>query len=156
MNLENVNKWLTLLGNLAVLAGIVFLAAEISQNTSMMQSQTRNAMTENQMSFYALIIENPDVQELFMRGGGSSETSMYEATELSKLSFLLNSQLRMWENEWYQYSQGLYDAEEFEPRLGIWKREMRNGRHQAFWTFWRDTYSPGFRSLIDEYVNETN
>lgn len=32
MNLEPANKWLTLLANMAVLAGIVFLALEVPQS----------------------------------------------------------------------------------------------------------------------------
>ena len=145
-----------LLGNLAVLAGIIFLAVEIDQNTNMMRSQTKNAMTENQMSFYALVIENPDMAALLFKGRGTTDTSMYTEEEFNRLSYLFNSQLRMWENEWYQYTQGLFEPEEFEARSAIWRREMGTGRYQRFWNSFRDTYSPDFRILIDELVNELN
>ena len=34
MNSDNLNKWLTLIANLAVVAGIIFLIVEINQNTA--------------------------------------------------------------------------------------------------------------------------
>lgn len=156
MNFDKFNQLISLLANLGVVAGIIFLGLEIQQNTNMMRSQSKNAMTENQMSFYALVIENPDVNELLFKGRGTTDTSMYTPEELNKLSYVFNTQLRMWENEWYQYNQGLFEPEEFEARSTIWRREMGTGRYQRFWNSFKDTYSPDFRILIDDLVNELN
>lgn len=41
MSLDKLNSWLTLLANVGVLLGIIFLAYEIRQNTVSIQSQTR-------------------------------------------------------------------------------------------------------------------
>ncbi len=50
MNLDSLNKWLSLLANLGVLAGIIFLAVEIQQNTAVSQFEAlqtnRNARIE--------------------------------------------------------------------------------------------------------------
>ena len=119
----------------------------------MMQSQTRNSMTQNQMAFSAVVLENPEVQDLFLKGAGSSDTSMYQEGEIGRLSFLLNAQLRMWENEWYQYNQGLFEPNEFEPRMELWKGEMQSGRHRVVWDQFREAYSVEFRALIDEMVD---
>ncbi len=45
MNTEALNRWLTLTANVGVIAGIVFLAVEIRQNTDMMRAQTRSSVT---------------------------------------------------------------------------------------------------------------
>jgi hypothetical protein len=42
VNADKINKWLTLAANVAVVAGIFFLALELSQNSRMMHAQTRN------------------------------------------------------------------------------------------------------------------
>jgi len=39
MNADNLNRWLTLVANLAVVAGIIFLALELRQNTIMQERQ---------------------------------------------------------------------------------------------------------------------
>ena len=43
--MEKLNHLLTLLANIGVIAGIIFLAVEINQNTDMMRAQTRSAVT---------------------------------------------------------------------------------------------------------------
>ena len=41
MKLPDLNEWLTLGANIGVLAGIVFLGVELSQNNELMESQAR-------------------------------------------------------------------------------------------------------------------
>jgi hypothetical protein len=41
MNLDNLNKWLTLLANLGVMAGVIFLAIEVRQNQGMLEETNR-------------------------------------------------------------------------------------------------------------------
>ena len=47
--MDRLNQWLTLLANIGVIVGIVFLAFEIQQNTEMMKAQTRDSMAAKQM-----------------------------------------------------------------------------------------------------------
>ena len=56
MNAEKLNQWLSLAANLGVLAGIIFLALEIQQNSELMrvqinQSRADAAMVSNEHSF---------------------------------------------------------------------------------------------------------
>ena len=37
MKLDNVNKWLTLVANFSVVAGIIFLAIEVRQNQELLE-----------------------------------------------------------------------------------------------------------------------
>ena len=50
MDLDKLNKWLTLLANLGVVAGIFFLAVEIRQNQSMLEDSNRLSRFESRMS----------------------------------------------------------------------------------------------------------
>ena len=50
--MNKLNQWLTLLANIGVIAGIVFLGVEIRQNTEMIQSQTRDSITEKQIAVF--------------------------------------------------------------------------------------------------------
>ena len=61
MNLDNLNKWLTLVANLGVLAGIFFLAYEIRQNTDSLQSQTRATLFAGAQEELWKNMEYPDV-----------------------------------------------------------------------------------------------
>ena len=54
MNVDKFNSWLTLLANVGVLAGIVFLALEIKQNTQMLE---RQAHLERSGNISGLLVE---------------------------------------------------------------------------------------------------
>jgi hypothetical protein len=51
--MSKINERLTLVANLSVVVGIVFLAVEMRQNTAAIQAQTRDSITEKQMEFFA-------------------------------------------------------------------------------------------------------
>ena len=46
--MNKLNERLTLIANLSVVLGIVFLAVELQQNTQAIQAQTRDSLTEKQ------------------------------------------------------------------------------------------------------------
>ena len=66
------------------------------------------------------------------------------------------TQLRMWENEWYQYQNGLFDETEFEPRLNLWRNSMSNPYNILVWEQARLNFSPDFRELLDNLIQEPN
>ena len=55
MKIQKINEAVSLIANIGVIASIIFLGVEMQQNTDMMRSQTRNSMTENQMSFLSAL-----------------------------------------------------------------------------------------------------
>ena len=120
MNLDNLNKWLTLSANLGVLLGIVFLALELRQSTNMTRAQTRDAMTEKQLEFYSHVISDTGAA-IAWESLGDRELPSDERINDVKGNLLLLYQLRMWENELYQYRQGLFETQEFESRLALWR-----------------------------------
>ena len=63
MKISAINEGVSLTANIGVIESIIFLGLEMQQNTAMMQSQTRNSIVGNQLSFYERIIENPEVAE---------------------------------------------------------------------------------------------
>lgn len=151
MNFEKLNQWLSLLANIGVLLGIIFLAVEMRQNTAMMQAQTRDAITGKQMDFYSQILSTPEITENFIvRSGYVDEFEL----GLAQTNNLYRSQLRMWENEWYQYQQGLFDDEEFEPRMNLWRTSLDAQPYVDFWNLIRNTHSPSFREQIDQIIEE--
>jgi len=58
-NKEELDRWLSLLANVGVIAGIVFLAIEIRQNTEMVESQTRDSITEKQIASTCCALPKP-------------------------------------------------------------------------------------------------
>jgi len=152
MKPSSLNEWLTLIANVGVIAGIIFLAAEISQNTNMIRSQTRDAVAEKQADYFFTIGANVETAGLLNRA--SNGTSDFEPEERTAFFYLTQGIFRVWENEFYQFQSGLFEEAEFAPRLNAWQRSLLNntGRKQV-WESVRDAYSPEFVELLDGLVN---
>ena len=58
MNIDRVNSWLTLVGNVGILVGIGFLVVEINQNTQATTAASRDSAVEHVLSFFEQSMEN--------------------------------------------------------------------------------------------------
>ena len=118
VNADKINKWLALIANVAVVIGIVFVALELNQNSRMMKTQTRNAITESILNFQfnAQSSGLRDVEEKAAR-----DLSSLTAEETRQLFQLYVSNLRLWENIHYQYRNGVFDEDEFAAERNSWR-----------------------------------
>lgn len=156
MNFDKFNQWLTLLANLGVLLGIVFLALEMRQNTEMMKAQTRDSITEKQANWYMAIATDPNAARILAITEGVEvprEVLNAENGDGIVYGFTQHAIFRLWENELYQYEMGLFDEEEFLARKAVWRsRVLNNPGTRAFWSTVRNLFSSGFREEMDSLV----
>jgi hypothetical protein len=118
VNTDKINKWLTLAANIAVVAGIVFLALELNQNSRMMHAQTRNAITGAILDFQ-FNAETSGLREVAVKA--NIDPSSLTAAEAQKVGQLYVSNLRLWENIHYQYRNGVFDEAEFAAERNSWR-----------------------------------
>jgi len=78
LNFERVNHWLTLIANFGVLAGIVFLALEIRQNTAATYSATVQSITDSSITGLREFASNSEAALIRMKGD-------FEHSSLSEL-----------------------------------------------------------------------
>ena len=150
--MDNINKWLMLASNIGVIAGIFFLAIEVQQNTKMMNAQTRDAMTERLTNWQMAIATEQYAASTYFKGNSGQELDVVNGERLSFL-FMINANLRIWENEWYQFQIGLFEEDEFNPRLERWARTMNSPGYQQSWPIFRDQFSQDFREIINSMVD---
>ncbi len=114
MFLEKTNRWLTLVANFAVIAGIFFLAAEIRQNTQQLQVQSyQNWNAAN--TAINMTIADPDLSSIVSSGHADS-ANLSKQTYIAYAMFHL-SLLQMAQSANYLYLQGVLDEE-------LWRAEM--------------------------------
>jgi hypothetical protein len=139
---------MTLVANFGVVSGIVFLGIEIQQNTNMMQAQTRSAITQSTMSVFAADLETA---EILVRGL-AGEVEQGPNAEWMLFQGLVQRTFKTWENEYYQFEQGLYEEELLRAHQHTWKEVLRELGARAVWQSVREGYSPQFRQIIDEII----
>jgi hypothetical protein len=153
--MSKLNERLTLVANLSVVAGIAFLAVELHQNTQAIHGQTRDSITEKQMTYYGWIGLDRDAADVFQRGNTAGISGL-EGAEQQMYRMLVAGILREFENSHYQYEQGLFDSGEFRARVVRWERMMRFQGWRDAWEDERETFAPAFRAEIDRIVAEAD
>jgi len=151
--MSKLERWLTLVANLSVVAGIVFLAAEMRQNTEAIQAQTRDSLTEKQMEFSGWVATNRDLADVFRRGQRAGYAAL-DSTEVTMFTLLVHGIFREWENSFYQYERGLFTPEEFQGRVERWRLSLDERGYRQYWASQRNVFSPSFRAEIDRIVAE--
>lgn len=66
MDFDTLNKWLTLVANIAILGGLVFLALEIQQNTNAVRSAAVQEATNVAREHPLIYAQNPEINRLAM------------------------------------------------------------------------------------------
>ena len=93
MNLSKVNQWLTLLANIGVLAGIVFLAIEIRQSGDAVTAQMQDSIADGFIALNMATINDPQVGVTWVIGLNESDRlSDAEAIRFSMLMRALFNQ----------------------------------------------------------------
>ena len=144
-SVDRINKWMTLVANFGVVAGIIFLGIEIQQNTNMMQAQSRSAITQNTMSVFAPDLETADI----IVRGLAGEFEPGSGAEFFFFQGQLQRTFKTWENEYYQYKLGLYEKELFTAHQDTWAKVLRRPGARLVWRVVGDGYSPQFRQIMD-------
>ena len=68
MNRENLNWWMSLLTNIGVLCGLVFVGYEVRQNTVQLRAESSQSITEGVNALNTGIFSDSELAELLLRG----------------------------------------------------------------------------------------
>lgn len=139
--------------NLTAIAGIVFLVAEIRQNTQAIRAQTRDAVTAKQMEYYGWVATSPELAAVLQKGNtlGLAELDLARG-EYHMYSYAVQGILREYENSFYQHRVGLFDDDEFEVRLVKARTGFTTRGWRELWALVRLAFAPDFRDEIDRIV----
>lgn len=116
MNADNLNKWLSLAANLGVIVGIIFLAIEISQNNEALESQSRAAWIDRQVSLSEAIAFNPELIEILLK-----DPTEYSPIEINQIIMLGYRTLTIWEFQFDEIQLGRIDENDAVGLMvGVW------------------------------------
>lgn len=143
MRLPSFNEWLSIVANLAVVAGIAFLALELRQTNDLMESERRYNRLQVFLDGTSSYIENPSLAEAILKSRRGQELTENE-------EFVLDQQLRnifaIWQWTWIE----LGATEEFP--LASYRTSMRLGYFQSHWKAISPGLMPEFVSFVEENI----
>lgn len=152
MNSDNLNKWLTLAANLAVLASIGFLALEIRQNTEMTRAQITQSRAEASVNLLETFFNSdyiPPIREKIEKGDDLS------FQERARYLGWLRAVLRNLDNNFQQYQQGLLDEHVAQSNTeAIRSLVYAHPISRVFWDEVKHTFSDEFVEYADSQIEE--
>ncbi len=140
------------IGLLAVVLTLIFLAVEVQQNSLLMRSQIRDSITGKQIDFYSIIGGSIETSEIIAKVlEGNDDVSRAEQQVFQHWA---SAALRMWENEWFQFQNGLFEEEEFVPRMQVWARLAPQPGFRTVWLSVKGWYSPDFQAQVNRVIDD--
>ena len=147
VNIDSTNRWLTLAANIGVMAGIIFLAVELRQNTVATQLSAADRFQSSFSEIELFIAGSPEFSELLNKGRTGAEVS---EPEKLRLMIFYGTVLRQWQINHFQFLSGALDediwlgnrdymAQIFEEDIGLFDR----------WQTGKSHFSPRFNELIE-------
>ncbi|PCJ25756.1 MAG: hypothetical protein COA96_06940 [SAR86 cluster bacterium] len=145
--MDKLNKWLTLIANLGVLIGIVFVAIEIQQNTQVSRSiaidSIQNASREQLM---AMVLDE-SLLALEMKARHEEELSLQER---ARLSYYYEATLRHLENAFLQNEANLLTDDLLESHeVDVRGMTQNHGFAQRYWEGHKSMFSIEFREYVE-------
>ena len=153
MRTEQLNNWLSLGANLAVLAGIIFLAIEISQNTDMMRTQINQSRAELAMNEAESLYNSDYIPALVTK---IRQGDAISAEELERYRHLFRGFNRNWDNQLRQYREGFLDDNIPRSVRRAVIREFSNiDVPRELWKQTKQSYSDEYIAFVDEILAES-
>ena len=154
MNLDKLNKWLTLAANLGVIAGIVFLAFELQQNNRFLSAQAQYNLLKDRTEDNTIIMANPEVASLWYKVKINESLT---DEEIFRVDAFVVKALLNWQYEYNQYNEGNLTMEELP--VNAWRVSyhesnylMSTSRYPVVWDSIKTVFEPDFVSFMEENV----
>ena len=137
-------------GAIAVVATLVYLAVQIRQTNKIQKTLTRQNYTDSAQRRIELVLKYPEIRDgtLKLIQGGELQDD-----ELLLMRSAARYRLRGYENDFYQYRNGLLDEDEFVTiRREIGLAFNSGGFQKEDWAANRGTMTPQFAAEVDRII----
>jgi hypothetical protein len=146
MNWEALGAIGEIVGAIAVVVTLGYLAVQIRQNTRSVRASTYQSITSFIGEMNRVIEENPDLAQI-MRAG-VLDLSQLSLDERIRFNANMMTRFRHHENLYYQYRTGMLDEREFEGFRRLFSWHLSFAGTAAWWTGARGYYSHDFAAYV--------
>jgi hypothetical protein len=144
--MDKLNHWMTLIGNVGIIAGVVFLAYELQQNNELLVQESRYSMLQNSKDWIQFNAGSEEISNLIFLDSGET---LSELDETRRFNILVGNMLA-WQWEWEQSRSGLFGETELPvPAFRAFWRVLGLDRN---WPEIRETLDPSFVIFMENEV----
>ena len=148
MNWDAVGAIGEVLGAVGVVATLGYLAAQIRQNSKVVRSATRQAISTAQADFGVQIVSNPEMRASSSRWIDHAPPNS-SLEETFRNDVFIRSLLRMYENQYHQYIDGTFDTAMWSGYLENMRRSFAGPTFRDWWRTNDKLYSTDFAAFVN-------
>jgi hypothetical protein len=151
MKKMDFGQTITVLANLAVLAGIAFLAYEMRQNTQVARQEAYYAFTQTMNENAYSLANDAELAEMIGRAMDGEPRSSFTNAERLRIDVHWISLLRVWEALYRSRQEGIADDSYF-GGLALGMGPYENDYFREWWPTARATLSEDFAEFFETQV----
>lgn len=142
------------IANLGVIAGIIFLAIEMRQNSQVLRAQAISTVVENRLNRQDRVIENEGVAALYAKNDRKEPLT---DEELMRMQATRSRGFISWQRDYFLFQEGILTEEYFRANFPIMKASIlgTSGSYTAaeHWERWRESSAaPSFRVFVEQCI----
>jgi hypothetical protein len=143
-----VGRFVTILANIGVISGIVFLGYELRQNNQQLELDSRVQADSRRNAVIGVVIGNPYLVDLL-----GKETEQLNQQERDKLVLLGIMMLMNWEEQYRDVIAGrMSRAEAIRAQHAIYSRARLNYGVPLAWQTYKVRADPGFIEWMQQHI----
>ena len=116
MSIQDLGAIGEILGGIAVLVTLIYLAIQTRTNTKALRAQTHQQIAESRRNNLFLFFEYPDLYQAVIKAHTKQDLTDHELSLLRHFTVIA---ARHHENELFQFSQGMIDPDEMESQRKV-------------------------------------
>ena len=150
MNWDIINTVIQLIGVLAVVGTLIYLAAQVRQGNVFAKLQARQRMIEQQDGELYAQMNDPSITYASVKKGPLT------GEEQARLSLFLIAFLRQREWEWFQYKEGIIDEASYQTYHEVIAIHLGTPRARKWWkAIGRHAFNVEFVEQVDQLLAKT-
>ena len=145
--LEQASYLAEIIGVVAVVGSIIYLAMQVKQSAQATRSETSNVVTSNAMSQYHLFATDAELFDIMQRG--SHDHDSLTNSERGRFYSMFFGALLHWQNLYYHWQKNELDAEGWAPWELLISDAMSLPGSKSAWAVRQQYFQKGYRQYID-------
>jgi hypothetical protein len=151
LSLQDTSTVVQMIANLAVIASLVFVVLQVRMGVRMLRDAAMRNHTDKVQSVSRMLCENPQLCELWARGGKAGLAPLSDAERVQFVNFYTHI-LRVWEELYLQYKSGLMDNALWAANIAILRDAHQMRGAQEAWAVRRHLFTQVFQEFYETYA----
>ncbi|MCP5184673.1 MAG: hypothetical protein H6993_11970 [Pseudomonadales bacterium] len=151
LNLQDYASVAEVIGAVAVVISLVYVALSIRQNTDAIQVSNHQALVAMDMEKNSWLRES-EFAEIYVIA--REEPEKLSKVQMQQYSTFVADTMNAWEFAYITYSNGAMDETIWHGWDGFYRSELSSDLFRRFWLDRGEGFSPKFKAYVDSIVRE--